>query len=470
MTDFASQGKTRKYNVADLYNLSSHQAYYTALSRSASATGTLIVQGFDARKITGGCSGALRQEFRELEILDSITTLMHEEKLPAKVYGVTRNELIRTFRQWKGQHFVPRAVHSAIRWSKRNPFMESTIFDPGLVFRQSNVNSIQTTHQSESIQVDAPIVSHKRKLSVSSCAPPDDACYSVKRMCSTGKKSDSDNNHMVHELIPKGFIWQDNSCAYDSVFAVLLQLWRMNMQYWNGVFYHISNKYLTALFNGFHDATAGSITLESARDTVRHMLHAHSPSHMRFGQYTSIDSLFSAMLVSRRSVSKSYYICANGHQQDAHDLYTLHQSIYVNEYKTTSEWLSSQSVENATAHSRSCSTCKEQMSLKHIYIEPPPLIALEWNSLDIHVDSSASIDIDGIRKEYLLKGVIYFGSSHFVSVVALENGQLWFYNSMKHGGAMQYIGNLHINTPDLSSQDGKLAVAGIYTLSHSTQA
>jgi PIF1-like helicase len=60
MTDFGSQGKTRLYNVTYLKNLSSHQAYYTALSRSATASGTLILQGFDARKITGGCSGALR--------------------------------------------------------------------------------------------------------------------------------------------------------------------------------------------------------------------------------------------------------------------------------------------------------------------------------------------------------------------------------------------------------------------------
>ncbi|KDR66272.1 hypothetical protein GALMADRAFT_81086, partial [Galerina marginata CBS 339.88] len=61
MTDFASQGKTREENVADLNNLQTHQAYYTALSRSSTADGTLILQGFDSKKITGGCSGALRQ-------------------------------------------------------------------------------------------------------------------------------------------------------------------------------------------------------------------------------------------------------------------------------------------------------------------------------------------------------------------------------------------------------------------------
>ena len=43
MTDFASQGKTRPFNIADLNNLSNHQAYYTALSRSAMASGSLIL-------------------------------------------------------------------------------------------------------------------------------------------------------------------------------------------------------------------------------------------------------------------------------------------------------------------------------------------------------------------------------------------------------------------------------------------
>ena len=59
MTDFASQGKTRPYNVTDLNNCKNHQSYYTALSRSATAAGTVILQGFDSKKITGGASGAL---------------------------------------------------------------------------------------------------------------------------------------------------------------------------------------------------------------------------------------------------------------------------------------------------------------------------------------------------------------------------------------------------------------------------
>ena len=125
MTDFASQGKTRPFNVADLNSLTSHQAYYTALSRSATAQGTLILQGFDARKMTGGCLGALCQEFRELELLDEVTRTRYMGKLPPIVGGDTRNAVISSFQNWKGAQYVPNVVHPAIRWSKCDPLLES---------------------------------------------------------------------------------------------------------------------------------------------------------------------------------------------------------------------------------------------------------------------------------------------------------------------------------------------------------
>ena len=114
MTDFASQGKTRPFNVTDLNNLSNHQAYYTALSRSSTAQGTLILQGFDVRKMTGSCSGALHQEFCELELLDEITKTRYVGKLPAVITSDTRNALISSFWKWKGVQYVPNIVHPAI--------------------------------------------------------------------------------------------------------------------------------------------------------------------------------------------------------------------------------------------------------------------------------------------------------------------------------------------------------------------
>ncbi|KAF8219038.1 hypothetical protein L208DRAFT_1213233, partial [Tricholoma matsutake] len=116
MTDYTSQGKTRPFNVVDLSSARSHQSYYTALSRSASAAGTVILQGFDTYKITGGASGVLQQEFRELEMLDDMTTLCYNGKLPISVVGNSRNDLISTFCLVRGERYVLSNVHRAIHW------------------------------------------------------------------------------------------------------------------------------------------------------------------------------------------------------------------------------------------------------------------------------------------------------------------------------------------------------------------
>jgi hypothetical protein len=122
ITDYTSQGKTRLNNPVDLSTTRSHQSYYTALSRSASAAGTVILQGFDTYKITGGASGTLRQEFRELEMLDDITTLRYNGKLPSSVVGVCKNDLISVFCLLKGEKYIPSKVQRAIQWKESDPF------------------------------------------------------------------------------------------------------------------------------------------------------------------------------------------------------------------------------------------------------------------------------------------------------------------------------------------------------------
>jgi hypothetical protein len=91
VTDYASQGKTRMTNVVDLGYCRGHQSYYTALSRSSRAAGTALIQDFSVKKITGGISGWLRQEFRELNVLDEITRLRYEYGLPDNIAGPLRN-------------------------------------------------------------------------------------------------------------------------------------------------------------------------------------------------------------------------------------------------------------------------------------------------------------------------------------------------------------------------------------------
>src|ERR1700733_4099859 len=146
MTDYASQGKTRPNNPVHLNNCNGHQAVYTCLSRSSTAAGTIIVQAFSDTLITGGCTGYLRQEFRELDLLDEITALKYENKISADVDidGPYRSVLIHKYRQWKGIQYVPKYTHPAIAWSITNPFPLEPIIDNAkweLVKKDSKVNS-----------------------------------------------------------------------------------------------------------------------------------------------------------------------------------------------------------------------------------------------------------------------------------------------------------------------------------------
>ncbi|KAF8575386.1 hypothetical protein K439DRAFT_1297684, partial [Ramaria rubella] len=72
----------------------SHMSYYTCLSCSSTVNGTVIMQGFKPEIIQGGAPGWLRQEFRELEILDEITRLKEQERLHPSVQGDFRNGLL----------------------------------------------------------------------------------------------------------------------------------------------------------------------------------------------------------------------------------------------------------------------------------------------------------------------------------------------------------------------------------------
>ena len=121
MTVYSSQGKTRPNNVVILNSCRDHLSYYTALSRSSTAEGTVIIQGFNPSKITCGASGYLRQEFRELELMDEISRLRFQDCLPLIINGHLRNAIIRQYQNFKGQSYVPENVPNTLKWTKSDP-------------------------------------------------------------------------------------------------------------------------------------------------------------------------------------------------------------------------------------------------------------------------------------------------------------------------------------------------------------
>jgi hypothetical protein len=122
MTDYSSQGRKQKFNVVDIHNCCSHQSIYTCLSQGSTSNGTLITQDFTNEHITGGPSGYLRQEFRELELLDEITCLWFEKTLPAGVGGITRNHLIWSYCLKKGCNYIPKNMPVPLWWTKDDEY------------------------------------------------------------------------------------------------------------------------------------------------------------------------------------------------------------------------------------------------------------------------------------------------------------------------------------------------------------
>ena len=267
MTAHASQGKSRPENTVHLNSCFNHMAYYTALSRSTSASGTIIIQGFDDKVINSGCSGYLRQEFRELEILDEVTTLRYEGKLPRNINGSLRNPLIRQFQKWKGVNYVPSKTDAALRWSSSNPLplLRPVTDNPWTLIGKGSLKKQTVKPVSNSVAASGsqPIASLKNKMDNLSLGPK------KKSKITPVEVQDPDIDS------PQGLTWDSEnwSCAYDAIIGILYNIWIQDPSQWNMVLGLHSNVALDILLKGFEQVREESISLEDARDEVRHYLH-----------------------------------------------------------------------------------------------------------------------------------------------------------------------------------------------------
>ncbi|KAJ7614587.1 hypothetical protein B0H17DRAFT_1164778 [Mycena rosella] len=220
MTDYSSQGKTRDLNVVDLNNCRTHFAYYTALSRSSTSDGTVIIQGMDEGKITRGIHGSLRQEFRELETRNIITELAYNGLLHARVKGITRKDILRTFQESRGGFYQPDDLHSTVRWQTGD-----TLLAPGksVSGKWELLGKDNATTANEEVDTDAQEGKKRKPRKPRS----DKGKKKVKRM----------------SISLPGLAWDqvDHSCAYDAVFTPLYNIWHDHGPKWTVRFKVLGN-------------------------------------------------------------------------------------------------------------------------------------------------------------------------------------------------------------------------------------
>ncbi|TFK81731.1 hypothetical protein K466DRAFT_451916, partial [Polyporus arcularius HHB13444] len=174
----------------------------------------------------------LRQEFRALELLDEVTRLRHLEQISSKVVGITRNELIHSFRQWKGESFTPAATHDALKWSSKDPFpIDKPVKDISWTViakpKESKVDNQPKSQKKKSIKYDTisliPAKGSQASHKIGNTTK--NAKRKVKRI----KASQPPAGQSF-----RGFQWDsvNHSCAYDSILVVLLALYEDCKESW----------------------------------------------------------------------------------------------------------------------------------------------------------------------------------------------------------------------------------------------
>ena len=415
MTDYTSQGKTRPFNVVDLNNSRTHQAYYTALSRSSSANGTLILQGFDCSKIVGGCSGALRQEFCELELLDDIVRLRYNGDLPSGVYGDRRNTLIESFRKTMGPSYVPSSVHNSISWTKDDPFQH--IDDSPYCWNHQFVTAKDNKLAVDTLQDVSSLSSAPSQRGASVRLNP------LKR--SVGRGYDATESSRVAagppsvanglmNIIPLGPVWTENSCAYDCVVTPFFNLWQENPNLWHGHF-STMNASIKQMSTTLLSGPMSVQQIDVVRDGLRLSLAAEHPVRYAHGRYVSAADIVSRLLNYSSPVCQSSVVCANGH---AHGRLQYSQTnvslISVAEDFTGSlqDWPTA----SRTRARSCCSVCSAPFFHVSSFLRPIPIIAFELVTTD-GVDICRSIEVTVYRSSesvsYNLFGVLYFANSHY---------------------------------------------------------
>src|SRR6202050_2323218 len=376
MTDYTSQGKTRPQNPVDLSNCRSHQSYYTCLSRSATASGTVIVQSFSPRLITCGASGYLRQEFRELELLDEISKLRYEGKLPDHIQDNIRNPLIRAYQKWKGTDYVPPLTHPALKWSDKDPMaLLSVVTDaPWQIIDKKTKKEVKI----ETTSIHSGFVAAKGSVPVNSgkkrkLEEPEKLSASAKKTKAVQMVITSDNSSS-----PAGLIWDgDNySCAYDALLTILYEIWSNDTKAWTRKFKEINQCHLKSLSACFKKYMNGQASFEKARDTIRHELHSQSPAQFPYGtRGTSVSALASAILAPQNFMAISSPECTECEYSEASIDDRLDFVLYEKEDtpKSTSHWL--RSLEHET-HER-CPQCFSAMMQPICFKSAPNVLLFE---------------------------------------------------------------------------------------------
>ncbi|KAH8077055.1 hypothetical protein BXZ70DRAFT_1002954 [Cristinia sonorae] len=433
MTDYNSQGRTRPYNVMDLNNCRSHQSIYTCLSRGSTYDGTLIIQGFSTTHLQKGLNGELKREFRDLEMLDEITKLRFHETLPKNVYGESRNALIYSYRAVVGEKHVPAAIHEQLAWNAEHKYVVDEVTDENMF----NYEYIDGKNKTSSDKSKPRAPSRKKQVTVQNKADmtkyvPAKGSQPLKAVNIAAPKSDPETSMPVaakskrkfeedlelsehtkrprletsdianHDLVPIGFKWSNQSCAYDSLFTILYHVYVTSPEVW-ATYVSPQNNYLRLFEDLCKEVQGGDMSMEKMRAQLRTVLNKSNFEYFPLNHVgTSIDELCAEFL----RMPSEYLLCKRGCKKQ------VYQSSWLG---FPQDW-----IKVASCHKieQKCGMCSRKIFRRLIFSEEMPMfVFVNVSPVEVLVTPS----------------LIYLGSEHFVCRVIDAQGKVWYNDGIETG-------------------------------------
>ena len=430
MTDYASQGKTRFQNPVNLSHCRNFQSIYTCLSRSSNAAGTLIVQGCNPDKITKGLPGHLRQEFRELQLLDNITKEIFEGQLNKAYFGPLRNPML-----YKYRTEIKKKDSNNLHHSLTLPDEEYVIKNKG---HEEDGTWNPNVYQ-KLLHLNTNGRELKRKLpglhTIDQGAYREDS-YKKKKLSLTSSQN------LIGQS-PIGLNWDDKdySCAYDSLFTGLYHIWNEG-ELSHKTYFGSGTPLMQILHSRFTSLLNENCTFESVRDHLRSKLHFQKPTQYRYGtNYTDIDELVRD-LTSTKSYGTSCLRCPNCQSS------IEKQCVYLGDY-TSVGWSSSDRDELQTASIQRylnfklikkdertkifCLECHNSIGkyfslCETQYLDELPSVLIFALAPWIDINKYLEFDVSNLLKKYILKAIIYSNGDHFTVKLVDKNLTVWHHD------------------------------------------
>lgn len=429
MTDYSAQGKTREWNVVDITNCRTFHGAYTCLSRGTSLSQTLILRDFPDSLLKGSLNGALRQEYRELGYLTTITDLIYEGVLPVGILKTNRWDTIAAYRTWKNTVGV--AVESAPAFP-----VDDDLAPPTNLSRVDH----ETMHSAgkRKAQIGLPSAPAPKKKR----GPPEPILANAAWASPVGPTWDS----------------EDWSCAYDALTFVMHSLWVSDRVKWS----RILNKYslpLQAMISGFEGMRGADpeSDVTEVRDLWRSTVRRDEPDAYPSGRGgADIMSLANDLLGYKYYGNRLIALCKEcGRREERNVAFsgTLGAFVSVRSVVSTQEY-----VTQCMSISTACELCGVDMDILHRYSE---IVCMEIVGAGaIALDDR--IDVPGWGL-YRLAGVIYYGSEHFIARSFTSDNKIYQHDGME-GGYSTYEGVLgeHVWSSELLTCRGKSASLAIY--------